>query len=354
MTGTLKSNAKGTCSICQAGTAPSADGLTCDACPEGKYSDRAGALTCSACPAGRFDSTITGKAAHRGSREERSDETLRAIVTRYRNINFHLFDAFVRRSLDAMHHLPGGKVRREYGTDILPGMRPRKGESGRVRDERVLNPGSSSLTPTMFYCLSPPQYRSDPGAALRSDCLSCDAGKYQDIVGGFSCLTCLKGKYSEVMSRKCSDCPAGKASSVLGASSCSDCELGKFQGLPSKLTCTSCALGTYADHTAAVTCVPCSGGQKGNADLQRCDRCPDGKFSNQGSATCTECHEKDGYVSLAGESGATQCTYCGPGYRSDKETNSCELCAAGKYSIGGSESCTICPAGTDGARGSIG
>ena len=193
----------------------------------------------------------------------------------------------------------------------------------------------SSLNST----LTLPQYNNKTGATLRSDCISCEAGKYTNSTGAAFCSTCTKGKYSLELASECTDCAPGKSSNVESASSCTDCIAGKLTSAPAQLTCSNCALGTFTKIGGSVSCTPCPGGHTGNLDLQSCDVCPNGKFSNPGSASCTICSETAGYVSLAGENGATQCTYCGPGHLADKDTNECKECEVGKVR----KSCSTAP-----------
>ena len=82
-----------------------------------------------------------------------------------------------------------------------------------------------------------------------------------------------------------------------------------------------------------------------NVDGDGCETCPDGTFSNPGSTSCTMCGETPGYVSLAGDSGAAKCEYCGPGFYADQTSQTCKECEVDTYSVGGVNHCAICPAG---------
>ncbi|GMH90310.1 hypothetical protein TrST_g1356, partial [Triparma strigata] len=80
-----------------------------------------------------------------------------------------------------------------------------------------------------------------------------------------------------------------------------------------------------------------------------CSVCPNGKFSNPGSTSCSNCDETPGYVSLSGESRAAACEYCGPGFYADQTFHTCKECEIDSYSVGGVNECISCPSGTNNA-----
>eukprot|EP00520_Triparma_pacifica_P000598 CAMPEP_0118644850 /NCGR_PEP_ID=MMETSP0785-20121206/7171_1 /TAXON_ID=91992 /ORGANISM="Bolidomonas pacifica, Strain CCMP 1866" /LENGTH=923 /DNA_ID=CAMNT_0006536661 /DNA_START=204 /DNA_END=2971 /DNA_ORIENTATION=- len=184
-------------------------------------------------------------------------------------------------------------------------------------------------------------------ATSRFQCRNCEPGTYSSSVGATSCLICTQGKYSFEMASACSNCPAGRASSIEGSNSCTDCVAGKYTSAPAQTTCNDCDLGTYTNNNASVTCAACPGGKSGNDNRQGCDLCPNGKFSNPASATCSDCNSTAGYVSIAGSNGASICEFCGAGFYADISTHECKECEVGKFSIGGKNKCEVCPAGTN-------
>lgn len=62
-----------------------------------------------------------------------------------------------------------------------------------------------------------------------------------------------------------------------------------------------------------------------------------------GAEECTECESTGGYISVAGESGATSCTLCGPVSYADEPNHVCADCPAQTYSTFGVDECLVCP-----------
>ncbi|GMI00563.1 hypothetical protein TrLO_g8323 [Triparma laevis f. longispina] len=217
---------------------------------------------------------------------------------------------------------------------------------------------------------------------LYGSCTNCGLGRYSTTTGNIiesSCRNCEAGKASaeEVRISPCPACPIGKSAPAPGLSACPSCAAGTYSDSPDGApTCTSCAIGKYSSTIqstscsncpsgtynlveGSVTCYKCAGGQKLKDNGNGCEVCPDGTFSNPGSTTCTVCSETPGYVSLAGDSGAARCEYCGPGFYADQNSQTCKLLLialhrtnniifflAGTDNAKASTSCSPCPPGT--------
>ncbi|GMH52299.1 hypothetical protein TrLO_g7232 [Triparma laevis f. longispina] len=93
----------------------------------------------------------------------------------------------------------------------------------------------------------------------------------------------------------------------------------------------------------SVNCKKCTASERLNDEGDGCGISPDGTYSNPGSPSCTDCEHTHGYVSLAGDSGAAQCTYCGPGFYADQISQTCKECEIDTYSVGGIDTCLVCP-----------
>ncbi|GMH78676.1 hypothetical protein TL16_g07898 [Triparma laevis f. inornata] len=213
------------------------------------------------------------------------------------------------------------------------------------------------------------KYKANEG---QGSCTNCGAGRYSTTTGNPAisfCLNCEAGKSSseKVQISPCPACPEGKSAPAPGLSTCPSCPAGTYSDDPNgATTCALCAEGKYtsaAQSTSCDTCDPgtfnivegsvacdkCPSGQKMNKAGNGCEVCPDGMFSNPGSLECTDCAHTDGYVALAGDSGAAACEYCGPGFYADQSSHTCKQCEVNSYSVGGSNECDLCPAGTDNA-----
>ena len=208
---------------------------------------------------------------------------------------------------------------------------------------------------------SPPlQYQVTPGAAFRSDCLSCPNGKYNPSPGATSCAYCGNGKYSAEMASMCTNCAPGKSSNVKGAASCPDCIVGKYTSSPAQLMCLVCPSGTNGAEGSA-GCSPCSPGTVTLGDT--CEECQKGKYAEyQGKANfrstklafltlaphlaaATSCSPCAGEGEYSGSSGAVICSTAPAGYRPNEARDGYEKCAAGRYSLGALTECVACPDG---------
>ena len=98
----------------------------------------------------------------------------------------------------------------------------------------------------------------------RTNCRSCDGGKYSEKAGETSeaaCVGCTAGSYSEVGSTSCTKCPSGKFLPHDGGSgerACEPCAAGKFSnasGATSAASCQQCRPGKFTPAAkASVSC----------------------------------------------------------------------------------------------------
>ena len=172
------------------------------------------------------------------------------------------------------------------------------------------------------------------GVAKRTSCVKCGPGKYNPKAGSTSsavCIPCASGRYSGASGADspldCYFCRGGQFSPVMGATNvsvCSACPRGKY-GRGNETTrvseanhCADCEAGTYADIPASVKCTGCEMGKWSNATL--------GAIA---ADICRDCRAGR-YSSNIGAASEDQCTKCGPGTYSTAlgavQETSCQLC----------------------------
>lgn len=155
---------------------------------------------------------------------------------------------------------------------------------------------------------------SAPGSKVLSDC-KCNQGFFGNDGG------------------HCTFCPRGTFKNVIGNSSCADCPSGKFS---STLNATSVDF-----------CLECAPGKYSHAGLAECISCPSDSTSPESSRVVQDCECVAGFT---GPNGGP-CIKCEAGkFKTDVGNHSCSLCYPGKYSVAiGSttnSSCKDCVAGT--------
>lgn len=178
-----------------------------------------------------------------------------------------------------------------------------------------------------FFCITPSLYSPElKGPAFSfSDCFfKCPVGKYNPTHGqaDSDCIPCEAGKFNAFPgSSICGACDAGKFSSATEAideNTCSDCVAGKYSQSPASTFCTECAAGKYSTDTGA-------------SSEESCSSCGVGEFSGAASESCTPC-------------GAGK-FLTNP--EIDEEASACQVCAGITNSPPGSAFCPEwCPAGT--------
>lgn len=186
-------------------------------------------------------------------------------------------------------------------------------------------------------------------ASMRTECLLCEAGKYQYLN---SCSPCDVGYYgvkvgATSIAEACVACSPGTYSIFQSSTSCRQCDAGKYQDEGRRTGCKDCPEGTASaalGASSSSTCVPCAGGQFSIAGGTKCFECGVGTYigSASGSA-CKRCMPGN----YSGVPGSTACSMCEPGkYSSGEESSSCTSCSAGTFSsVYSATGCTICPAG---------
>jgi len=202
-----------------------------------------------------------------------------------------------------------------------------------------------------------------PGIVKESDCQICSAGRFSIKNGlGTECKSCQIGRYiidknlhaaEHDSETDCKSCPSIAASSGVG------------HGFTDrKNECEICPKGRYLQQLLATTdgtavkypkCFDCQAGRfldtEGKTNILFCKSCDVvGKFSNNGSSTCTNC--PGGYYSDVANS--PSCTYCDRGmYNDDRgddvakhnSVDDCNVCEPGKISRLGDTYCFNCPLG---------
>ena len=145
----------------------------------------------------------------------------------------------------------------------------------------------------------------------------CPAGRYCPTATSTEPIECPTGSYCEQGSPGGTPCPAGTASSVLGAKSISDC-----QACPSGTWCgfgaaepVGCAKGTFTN--ASMTkdkCEPCAAGQYQDELRQSdCKLCRAGLYCPSGAVAGVPC--PDGAYGLTdGLASVDQCLGCPRGH----------------------------------------
>jgi hypothetical protein len=195
----------------------------------------------------------------------------------------------------------------------------------------------------------------------------CNPGEVREACSAFSagiCSLCSSGKYA-IADDECLDCPAGKYSTAVGASSsavCQECVAGKYlttQGNSDPSDCLDCECGKYSTTSAATamdTCVECVAGKygpgTGNDEESDCEMCLAGTYltvAGQCSDYCIDC-DAGKYLTTKGNDEAKDCEDCDCGKYSTAQgatvIETCVECVAGKYAVGvGNTDCERCAAG---------
>lgn len=187
-------------------------------------------------------------------------------------------------------------------------------------------------------------------------CKLCEKGKYSNVLGSSSCIECSPGNYSESSgSKNCKKCVSGKYNINTGSISptdCLDCQIGKYSLQGSK-TCSICELGKVTIEMKK--CVDCSKGRYSNnlgiINFDQCIKCPKGKYNNiSGSNSLNDCLNCPiGKYNLRfGNNNINLCINCEAGrYRTENMNpgEDCQICQNGKFSKEGSSKCNLCPKG---------
>ena len=160
-------------------------------------------------------------------------------------------------------------------------------------------------------------YGCAPGLGIYNNtCNICEAGKYNDEIGGY-CKDCNPGYASNVEeSIHCDKCEAGKYTTSLNNIYCLDCEAGKYANLEGSAYCKNCNAGKYSIVSAS-------------QNENNCLNCEIGKISEEGETSCTFCE-----IGKWAKNNI-ECIGCSKGKYSSSlglnNDNMCILCPIGKY-----------------------
>eukprot|EP01022_Parablepharisma_sp_SALTPOND_P012997 TRINITY_DN16_c0_g1_i5.p1 TRINITY_DN16_c0_g1~~TRINITY_DN16_c0_g1_i5.p1 ORF type:complete len:1321 (-),score=93.58 TRINITY_DN16_c0_g1_i5:3768-7640(-) len=290
---------QGSCDLCSAGTVQSGTGKTsCTACTSGTTQPAEGKTHCDACPGGRLCS-----AASLGSTCPAGE--------------YALPNAWITSCTPC----PGGRA------CTLTGL------------------GAICTSGTYL----PPN--------VRSSCLTCPTGEYQELSGQTSCTSCpgsrectaaglgsacSDGTYAEpgTWAPTCTTCPGGYPCDAAGLGT--KCSAGTYlESGVWRATCKSCADGTYQSTPGSISCLPCPGGQACSATGLGA-ACSDGTYiePDTWTSTCTACP------------GGRTCSATGPDTVCNTGTYleaniwraTCKDCPSGQYQDAQEQtSCTACP-----------
>ncbi|GMH50625.1 hypothetical protein TL16_g00827 [Triparma laevis f. inornata] len=303
------------CMLCAAGKKSTTEKSTCEACPVGKASDE-GVAVCESCASGKYNPNIGSANCNdcsAGTKPTAGSDDCTACLA---------------------------------GTASSSGSATCDScEAGTFSEEAASKcttcaPGSSS-TSSASSCsaCAPGKYSSSS-----SVCTDCDAGKYSSISGSNSCTSCSPGYVtSSAGQTECTACSEGTIASSSGLETCSNCAAGSYS--PSGASdCVPCVAGKKSD-AEATECSACQVGEKSEkvSGSTSCEICSAGSFSDGNTATCSDCNP--GKKSTGG-GGLDSCVDCTAGKSSESGSENCSPCTAGTFSTVGSSSCTSCAPGT--------
>ena len=157
---------------------------------------------------------------------------------------------------------------------------------------------------------------------------TCPMGSTEDV----SVCACNAGYWGDGIA--CNTCPTGSICAP-GATASTPCPSGNYC-TPGASSPTACPSGSYCPTTGLSAAPPCPAGSycpTGTSQLT----CPNGKYSDQGAAACSDSTNANAYG-----------TYTGPG---TSPTNAPTTCVSGAYKLAGV--CTLCPANQCSAGGEV-
>eukprot|EP00949_MAST-11_sp_MAST-11-sp1_P003949 g3949.t1 len=216
-------------------------------------------------------------------------------------------------------------------------------------------------------------YLEEEAKTVFDDCIPCDAGRFQPVIGANDkddCKPCARGYYSEQVAQDaaddCAECAIGMYADEFGNSlqeDCKPCPRGTWSNVTaiiSKLDCRFCPVGADGTDTgrgSADDCTECPMGKYltnvGSDEASDCVLCPAGRYGPSkglrallGEAGCRQC-PLGMYLS---QSGKDQCDECPVGFvQGDLEAASCTACDAGKYQSTPKGTTSDCPSEMTGA-----
>jgi hypothetical protein len=145
---------------------------------------------------------------------------------------------------------------------------------------------------------------------MKSDCKTCDAGKWSDTLGAAvstTCKDCISGKYSPTGGASaiaaCIKCAPGKKGTgdvgqTLTRKACQMCAVGYYR--PSKNAngvatdaniCFECEEGKHQNQEGEASCLACEPGKTQHLKGQStCNNCPIGRYMSQAYAIASACN----------------------------------------------------------------
>eukprot|EP00929_Paragymnodinium_shiwhaense_P065096 TRINITY_DN32675_c0_g1_i6.p1 TRINITY_DN32675_c0_g1~~TRINITY_DN32675_c0_g1_i6.p1 ORF type:complete len:2595 (+),score=526.95 TRINITY_DN32675_c0_g1_i6:959-8743(+) len=317
------SQGQSACSTCPLGTAPDAADLNCVVCPRGKFAGSPGSPTCEVCPSGRYGSIQQASSCSACPQGRFSELNGSSSLQDCELCPNGRYNALVAQA--ECQRCPGGTALQGQGAVSVD--RCQDCARGAYSD-----PGSGECLPC------PPGNYSGGGAA---ECSDCEAGTYAAAEGTTECHMCRPGTYREAQesAMSCTDCPLGRFSPSLKASSID--------------TCILCPAGTHGSvpgqSDESLACSDCTAGKSSEAGLESCSSCPAGRHSGPRAATCEVC-EAGRYVDTPDASSCDPCQRGRFREAGSAVSTSCEMCPEGTYqpmpAATKSDDCLMCPAGT--------
>jgi hypothetical protein len=326
------------CQSCTQGRYNDQIGGTCKVCPKNYYNNETNSLECKACPAGKHTAQTASM---------NSGDCLNCATGQY--------SSSPGQSCNHCMHVPG-KYQDQVGAVTCKNC-----PSGRYQ---------------------PPVTASYVWDGDILQCIGCEVGLYQDENGTTACKTCPPGKSHSLKNASsvdlcedcpkakfgqngiCEDCPLGRYGNQTGLPVCNECPVYFNQSTKGQTECLRCPYGRYSD-VGQATCdydkFSCPKGMHASewsfniqcrypntiyTDCQSvCVNCEVGKYNNQtGQQDCQDCSY--GKISIEGSSNSSQCKLCPAGKQ--KKSNICVNCPVGYYSKkldGDIYDCALCESG---------
>ncbi|EDQ88053.1 uncharacterized protein MONBRDRAFT_26810 [Monosiga brevicollis MX1] len=160
------------------------------------------------------------------------------------------------------------QLRASLDDTLLPVLEPKEKPAKTVQLQAVLGTGVATKCVCDSTCSAHPGYYNPSGSdcascplgkyasstAYRTDCYTCNTGRYSDIEGATSCKYCSAGKYTNNYgSSYCSNAPAGTFVSGTGASSYQSCPAGTYSN-EGATSCSNCLYNSYNDQSGRPNC----------------------------------------------------------------------------------------------------
>jgi hypothetical protein len=262
---------------------------SCIFCPRGKWNDEVGAIQlkqCKNCFPGKYSNTLASKT---------STDCTNCVSGRFNPKNGSI-------SIDDCILCPEGSISFDSAiqcsicnaglyANIVDGINPSCEEcpQGKFIDYR-----GGFLLESCINC--PPGRWGDIIASSNiSFCIECLKGKYSEMAGSIEILTCLdceSGRFNENSGANsinfCKPCSTGSMS-LNGAFECISCEQGKYSELMSSSECKVCEEGKFTSEKNSISCNFCPDNSEVNIGRTACF-CISGTYNNQLNGTeCIEC-----------------------------------------------------------------